>query len=31
MTDPIAVWNRPGRYAGLLGSVSATVCSGGRL
>jgi hypothetical protein len=29
ITDPIAVWKKPGRNAGLLESVSATVCSGG--
>jgi len=31
ITLPRATWKKPGRYAGLLSSVSATVCSGGRL
>ena len=28
-TDPSAIWKNPGRYAGLVASVSATACSGG--
>ena len=28
-TVPCAIWKKPGRYAGLLGSVSAAACSAG--
>ena len=28
-TVPCAIWKKPGRYAGLDSSVSATACSGG--
>jgi hypothetical protein len=30
-TVPCAIWKKPGRYAGLLSSVSAAACSAGRV